>query len=230
MSRSRIVLLLLVLSFVRTGLAAEDGGGAHWKLASTIEACELAQSADVQQDLKLSAKQAKKLQPLVDEWRARYKAFRKANKRANAEAWQEQYRQLSDEAKKALSAAQLARLRQIYFQCEGAAAVILAHEDAAMLFALSKEQRQKLVEIQIGSEKKRADAFKQRMATNKNPLELFQGGAEAERQYLRESDEQALAVLEPAQRDAWQRLIGPAFQGRLIDAKGKRLHPRLEAL
>ena len=230
MCRLCVTLLLLVLAAARGGLADETAGGAHWKLATTIDAIALAQSADVQKELKLPARQAKKLQPLVDQWRSRYSAFRKANKRASAEAWQAEYRDLAAEAKAILTLEQLGRLRQIHFQCEGVAAVVVNHEETVKLFGLSPQQRQKLVELQITRDKKRADDFTKRMAANKNPLELFQGGRAAELETLQETNKQALAALEPAQREAWERLIGRPFKGRLVDAKGKPLHPRLDAL
>jgi hypothetical protein len=222
--------LLVALGCPSPALAEETPPATLWTFEQTVDACSLAQAVDVQKELKLSAKQATRLKQLADTWRKRNHDFRKANRRPAAADVLKEHRDLLADATAIVSPEQLQRLRQIHFQCEGVAAVLPNHEQAAALFNLSREQLPKLIEIQIASDKQRADAFKKGMEASKNPLDLFKGGSEEETKRLQEKNKQALALLTPAQQQAWEKLIGKPFQGRLVDAKGKKVHPRLESL
>lgn len=232
--RALCVLLLvsLVLLPVSRLIAADKSTAAasHWTINHVIEACALAQAVDVQKDVGLTAKQAKALKPFVDDWRKRNHAFRKANRRPSPDAIQKHYGELTDAVDDIITLDQFKRLREICFQCDGVPSVVVNHEQSDTLFRITHEQRGKLVQIESGIARQRADAVTKRMANNKNPLEVFNGTRAAETEFLRDMNKQALAVLDPKQRDAWQKLIGKPFKGRLLDGQGKQVHARLESL
>ena len=228
--RSALFSMLVLLSAVPLAAHEKQPLATHWTVLNTIDACALAQAVDVQKEIKISARQAKELQDFVTLWRKRAHEFHKANKRASADAWNNQYRALLAEAQKIVSLDQLERLRQIQFQCEGVPAVVLNHEQSAELFKISRDLKGRLAQIQAENGKKRADAFTKRMEASKTPFDVFKGGGKEETLLLEEMNKEALALLDETQREAWNKLIGKPFKGRLVDAKGKKVHPRLESL
>lgn len=222
--------ILVVLNTVPLAADEKRSLGTQWTVLNALDAYALAQAADVQKEVKISGSQARELKSFVDTWRKRAHEFHKANKRASADAWNDQYRALLTEVQEIVTLDQLQRLRQIQFQCEGIPAVVLNHEQAPELFRISRDQKGRLAQIQAANGKKRADAFTERMKASKTPFDVFKGGAKEETLLLEEMNEKALAVLDESQREAWSKLIGKPFKGRLVDAKGKKVHPRLEAL
>ena len=228
--RPALFSMLVVLNAVLVAADEKHPLATQWTVLNTIDACALAQAGDVQKEVKISGNQAKELKALVETWRKRLHEFQKANKRASADAWDDQYRALLAAAHEIVSPDQLKRLRQIHFQCEGIPAVVLNHEQGSELFKISRDQKARLAQIQVANGKKRADAFTKRMEASKTPFDVFKGGAKEETLLLEEMNEKALAILDESQREAWSKLIGKPFKGRLVDAKGKKVHPRLESL
>lgn len=228
----RSVLYSILLVLIAVPLAAEEKHplATQWTVLTTIDACALAQAGDVQKEVQISDNQAKELKVFVDTWRKRAQEFQKANKRASADAWDDQYRALLAAAHEIVSPDQLNRLRQIHFQCEGIPGVVLNHEQTSELFKISREQKGRLAQIQVENGKKRADAFTKRMEASKTPFDVFKSDAKEETLLLEEMNKEALAVLNERQRESWTQLIGKPFKGRLVDAKGKKVHPRLDAL
>jgi hypothetical protein len=223
---------MLLLVFATSSLAAADKPAAPtlWTLGNIVESCALAQGVDVQKELKLSAAQLQELKTFVDRWRKNNREFTRANRRPTAEQLQKQHAALLADLGKIIKPEQLTRLRQIYYQCEGIPSIVLNHEEKDTLFQPTPRQRQQLVEIQVSTGKKRADAATRALAAKKNAIDQLKATRAAETEILRQVNEAALAVLNKDQKEAWERLIGKPFKGKLVDAKGKWTHAHIDAL
>jgi protein CpxP len=194
----------LVLAVAQTA-DAQQGGRRGFGRGFSVSQAQLASLEQVQEELKLNDEQKTKVTSINEKLSTqRRELFQGANQENRAERG-EQLAKLSAEATSQVQAAldeeQKKRLRGIWIQVAGAA-IALENEDLAKELKITDDQKRELE--RVGEANRRAAG------------EAFQGFADLSReqrtekfnQFRRESNERALAVLTPEQREQLEKLQG----------------------
>jgi hypothetical protein len=223
---------ILLTWFTGSSVLAADQPVNHWKLDSMNEACALGASIAVGKELKLTGMQSESLASLAEKWKGKLKQFRRENKKATTEQLTKLDSEFQAEVLKLITPVQFARLRQIQFQCVGVAQVLVLHEESPKLFQLTKQGEHDLLALDIDYERRMAKIDVDMAFSNtKALLEKRNAGERPEIVALRkERNAKALALLTAEQKNTWETISGEPFVGELKNAKGKRVHPKLEAL
>jgi Spy/CpxP family protein refolding chaperone len=209
----------IVLAVVQTADAQQGGRRGFGRGFGTVSEAQLASLEQVQEELKLNDEQKSKVTSINEKLRTeRRELFQGANQENRAERG-EQLAKLNAEAtsqvQAALDDAQKKRLRELWIQVAGAAAA-LDNEEIAKELKVTDDQKRELERVSEANLQAAREAFQ-----GFGDLSPEQR-TEKLSQFRRESNERALAVLTPEQREQFATLQGkkveidtaPLFQRR----------------
>jgi Spy/CpxP family protein refolding chaperone len=198
------ILALLAVPVSAQQRQRQGGGGAF---GSGMSSAMLLFQKSVQEDLKMTDDQVKKVTDLSTKQREAFTGLRDLSQEERGKKLQELTAQNEKAVGEILKPEQAKRLKEISLQTQGARA--LANDAAvAKSLALTGEQQEKIKAIEAES---RSEAQK-----------LFQGGignfeeAQKKRAELtKATNEKAMAVLTPEQKTKWKEMTGEPFKGEI---------------
>jgi hypothetical protein len=183
------------------------GGGAGRDLVSLMT------QKSVQDELKLSEEQVKKITELAQSRRGSGRGARNLSQEEQqkrlAEATQANEKALAE----ILSADQLGRTKQIALQLRGAQA--FSDPEVATALKLTDEQKAKIKTIQDDARQESSRLF-QRGAANQDELRKKREA------FNKETTERLVSLLTAEQKATWKDLTGDAFKGEITTAGGRR--------
>jgi len=159
----------------------------------------------VQDELKLSEDQLKKLGELREKQRGSFGELRNLDREARRKKMEEMRAENEKALADVLKPEQLKRLKQISLQVGGASA--FADPKVADELKLTSEQKDKIQSIQQES--------------RQSLRGLFQGGGDREEarkkfaEARKSANEKAMAVLTPEQQSKWKEMTGEPFKGEI---------------
>src|SRR6185295_13849738 len=149
----------------------------------------------VQEDLKLSEEQTKKVTDLGAKQREAFRGLQGSSR----DEWRKKFEESAKETQKSvgeiLTPDQAKRLKQIAIQFRGAGAV--EDEEVGKALALTDDQKEKLKDLREEMLKSRQEGGGDRGAARKKIAEKFQG------------------ILTDAQKSKWKELTGEEFKGEI---------------
>jgi Spy/CpxP family protein refolding chaperone len=166
----------------------------------------------VQEDLKLSEEQVKKVTELQEKQREAFQGLRDLSQEERRAKMQEMNQANEKAVAGILNAQQQKRVKQIGYQLNPGRA--LSQKEVAEALKLTDEQKDKLKTIQEEA--------------GKEMRELFQGGGDREeaakkmREIQKSSQEKMMGVLTDEQKTKWKELAGTPFKGEIQRPGGRR--------
>jgi Spy/CpxP family protein refolding chaperone len=157
----------------------------------------------VQQDLRLSGEQRKRLDEIYDEERRVMAAVPKGDRQALRDKGLERYDQVNDAVVKVLEPQQVKRFKQILWQQEGGAA--LGNSELREALGVTEAQYlefRKISEEQVRKLRKEISEDDDSATRRRKMLDSRTDGSE-----------KAVAILTPEQREQWRKLMGAPFIG-----------------
>jgi hypothetical protein len=200
---SQGLLAAAVLILVAAEAHAQRGGRGFGQLGGG--SLMLLNQKSVQQELRLSDQQTKKVDGLIDEQRSAFAELRDLDQQERREKLAERLKAQDTAIAGLLDTDQAKRLKQITWQQRGGGA--LGESEVAEALGLSSEQKDQLMTLQRGAASEMRN--------------LFQGGGDREesRKKLQEAraaaNEKALGLLTSEQKEKWKALLGEPFTGEI---------------
>jgi Spy/CpxP family protein refolding chaperone len=197
---AQLVLALAALALLAGPALAQRGRG---MFGGGSPAMLLTQKS-VQEELKLTPEQVKKVEAFAAKQRETFQGLRDLDQDARREKMQQLAKEGEQTVKDTLNADQQKRLRQISLQQQGAFA--LANPQIAKKLGLSDDQQAKIKDVMADAQEKMRDAF--------------QGGFNDEtrkkmQEIRKETNTKALAVLTDEQKAKWKAMTGKRFTGEI---------------
>jgi Spy/CpxP family protein refolding chaperone len=197
---TRWVVAALVVGLVVPAAFSQRGG---FRGGMGRDGVSLLTQKSVQEELKLSDEQKKKVEELASKQRENFKGFKDLSEEERKQKFQERSKASKEEVAKILNQEQQKRFKQISLQLAGSRA--FSDPEVVDALKLTDEQKEKIKGIQ-------EDSFKEMR-------EAFQGDREEARKKMesirKSADEKAQGVLTQEQKTKWKDMTGAAFTGKL---------------
>jgi Spy/CpxP family protein refolding chaperone len=202
---SAALIVVLAAPAVQAQRGQRGPGGGFGRVTSLF----LLTQKSVQQELKLSDEQIKKLTELADKQRQTLAELGNLAREERQQKMREQTQAADKAVAEILQPEQQKLLKQIVLQQRGAQA--LSEPEVADALGLSAEQKEKLKTI--------------RDEAQREMRELFQGGNREEAQkkvadLRKATEEKAQEVLTPEQKTKWKEMVGEPFKGEIARPAG----------
>ena len=218
---ANLVLSLVVLALLAGPASAQErkDGGERGGADRGPALGMLLTNTSVQEELKLSDEQTKKVDAAVSEVRQKHREdiekLRDASGSDRAERWGELRRKIDEETREAtrgvLQPEQVRRLRQIRMQARGADALASPRLQEAL--DLTSEQKAKIHEINEDGHEDAREIFREAGEDRAGAMKKLQA-------LHKETLERASAVLTAKQKEQWKEMTGEPFQIRWEGRRG----------